>query len=48
MLRNEDFIKSQTKDLIMSTFKPDRFSKPVRFGSSVLEVIKSSFLSITD
>jgi len=38
MLRNENSIKSETK--------PNRFLKPVRFGSKVLEVIKSSLLSI--
>jgi len=36
LLRNENSIKSETK--------PDRFLKPVRFGSKVSEVIKSSFL----
>jgi len=35
-LRDADLIKSETK--------PDRFLKPVRFGSKVSEVIKSSLL----
>jgi len=37
-LRNENSIKPKTK--------PDRFSKPVRFGLKVSEIIKASFLSI--
>jgi len=37
MFRNEDSIIPESK--------PDRFLKPVRFGSKVSEVIKSLFLS---